>query len=98
MPLVQVTLEDIDNGFREDCQYCPVARALRRVLLPEFVGEAQQSRISIYNANRQHWEEELWSCATPMVANQFINDFDKKREVKPFEFELDIPDEYLKCP
>lgn len=73
---VTVTKEDIRRGIREDPESCPIARAVRRATGRRFVAVDEaitfDSTREVYNLTPQ--------------ADQFINDFDRGDNVKPFKF------------
>lgn len=79
---IQVTRHHIDNGERNNCEKCPVARAI----LADY-GEditylsVEQGTIDINDL----------VYATPASVSQFINYFDDGQPVEPFEFELGEP-------
>lgn len=79
--LVEVTLEDIRLGQKQNCQHCPVARALWRAMPIEgkfiFVG--------VWNVQLRDKEYPL-----PEVVSRFIRDFDSGKNVEPFSFELEL--------
>jgi len=80
---VSVTEEDIRNGFTNNCRYCPIANALRRMGYDPRVDGLDIVLIG---------EGSKDVCvSTPDVANEFIKRFDDMEPVKPFTFELEIP-------
>ena len=76
---ISVTQEDIEQGQRENCNYCPVALAIKRVVKPWDM--AVGTSTCGINAH---------SYTLPTVAMMFIDSFDKGLPVQPFEFELPI--------
>lgn len=82
--LVEVTQDDIDTGTRNDCQWCPVALALKRATCHEFgvFGTYCRDRMT---GKRYDF---LWSCAVRVF------DYDSGFGMEPFTFELNITDEY----
>lgn len=90
---ISVTAEDIAAGvpsgaFR--CEHCPIARAIARAVdrapLAVLVGI---DRARLHNDARG---SDVWQVELPAVASEFIVDFDLGRPVKPFDFDLEIPD------
>ena len=81
---IEVTAEDIRNGRKHDCQYCPVARAIARATGKEtLVGlRTCQIRSSSYTP----W---CW-LILPFAVLEFIESFDAGALVQPFDFELDL--------
>ncbi len=83
--LIQVTQEHIDEGIVYDCEVCPIALAINR-LLKLGLKTVIVATVIICNSDR-----ELCRCNYPDEARDFINRFDRLDPVKPFSFELDIP-------
>jgi hypothetical protein len=88
---ISVTQEDIKHGIRKAQLSCPIARAVRRHLpnLKVFgqvcVGD---KNVGFYKPN----ESTATTIVTlPKKASKFVRDFDRLRDVKPFNFSLDIP-------
>lgn len=83
---VKVTDEDIDKGVRHDCDWCPVARAVKRALygkpgdalIPDGPVKVNKFRIEIDGGRM---------VAPPSVL-KFVEDFDSEEAVSPFEFEI----------
>lgn len=87
--LVRVTQDDIDEGEREDCFMCPVARALTREF-PGCIPEVTGTGIELYEFDDAcdglgTW---LFHARTPKKAAEFIEAFDDGEGVEPFEFTL----------
>ena len=84
---VQVTQQDIDAGCH-DGSNCPCARAARRVL-PGF----PRIRFGI----RAWWLDDRTGPALPYPAEvaDWIDRYDYRKPVEPFEFDLDVPDDLL---
>lgn len=79
---IQVTAEDIANGARRNCKACPIALAASRheCFSNAILLEVGAIYISWY-------DEKSKAVRLPEIAIEFIRDFDKRRDVKPFEFE-----------
>jgi hypothetical protein len=79
--IISVTEDDIKMGKVGDCQFCPVALAVKRnTARPITVGS------DILDVDQvSHW--------LPLEVVDFIEDFDSGLLVDPFTFEL--PDEFL---
>lgn len=87
---IQVTQEDINNGIKFKCESCPVALAIKRLLKPNvkvLVGDI----ISFMTNDSSEWKD----VVTPERVWDFLVQFDNKRPVQPFSFELDIPEDIL---
>jgi len=98
---VTVTESDIDNGIRGDCWKCPVALAMWRATGWKWaVGET-----------RMHPIGRAFFAQMPDLAQRFIGYFDDavftgrqdfrgqmvdcRLVAQPFEFEIDVPEEYV---
>lgn len=81
-----ITFDDISAGERDDCQNCPIARAINRELhkiRPGIWCSVYPSRVKIWT----------WKCNYAYFGEEialFISKFDDKKEVKPFRFKLEI--------
>lgn len=82
---IQVTQEDIDRGQPHHCENCPIALAVKRVLLNEgvpFYHLSVDGGIEFYiDADRYIWEGNKES-------KQFVKDFDHDLPVRPIELEV----------
>jgi len=78
---VKVTTEDIENGMKESCFHCPVARACGRAGI---VKPAVRKYAVWHGSDRTRTE-------LPASAQQFIEDFDNGEPVVPFSFDLELP-------
>lgn len=77
--IIEVIQDDIDNGQRNRCRYCPIALALSRTTGKTWeVGYSNCSLMGHYN-----------HLHLPDNATAFINLFDGGRTVRPFSFELE---------
>lgn len=83
--IISVTEDDIKNGRRNQCSDCPIALALFRALGWEIGINRNYIKIS-------QWYAKIGfvSYLLPKEASIFVCDFDSKKEVLPFEFNLDI--------
>ena len=85
--LIDVTQECIDKGVRGDCELCAVAIAARNC---ELFGECRVRDTYLF-ASRSYGGP--GRIELPMIAQQFIKRFDGVATVKPFSFEVEVPDE-----
>ena len=75
--LIQVTKDDIKNGKRlNECQ-CPIALAFKR-------NGFKSVKVTGLCVELEGFEFEL-----PFEAEQFVKEFDTKKNVYPFEFNLE---------
>jgi len=82
---IEVTAEDIAHGVREDCERCPISRALTRALPIRSViveggvqGVAVQEKGTFYR----------FFATLPEDADAFVERFDRGEDVAPFAFDL----------
>jgi len=83
---INVTARDIEYGKRLSCQSCPIARACRRL---KYFQNCAVSNLRIY-FNRVVTTDN--SIELPREASEFIEKFDRGKKVKPFKFEIEVPD------
>lgn len=83
--IIEVTQRDINLGYAKQAMNCPIARACNR--------HKQFNKASCYDfiENRSN-SRLLWRVEMPIKAFQFIQAFDTGKLVKPFSFDLEIPD------
>lgn len=95
--LIQVTEEHIAKGVKANCRKCPLALAIKSYLRPGFDIEVSFGWVVVRETNETHVYKSVWeSKDLPAVTSQFMHEFDSKRKVHPFSFELDVPQQYLK--
>lgn len=84
-----VTALDIKTGQRRDCFSCPVAKAMLRKLKKMF----PQVKLTVGNGLVEIFSEyKLYRVIKlPVKAQTFIHNFDRCQSVKPFKFELELP-------
>jgi hypothetical protein len=85
---ITVTQEDIDEGIAINCRRCPVARALHAAR-PDLDFTVDRTRITAF---KKGTERIVFQRVTPHPASWFIMLFDDFRNVKPFSFELELPE------
>lgn len=93
---IQVTKEDIDEGQRGRCELCPVALALRRHVADNVKVSVSSRAVSFTLLPRvgpSHIPNHV--AFLPVEAYSFVHNFDSKWPTKPFEFNLNIPDQFL---
>lgn len=97
---ISVTADDIQNGYRESNVECPIARAVRRQVLPsEPAPPLFMRRYLVVEPKVVYlWEATKktdWRRSTlPLSrrAQRFVAAFDAGRPVKPFRFMLEVPE------
>jgi hypothetical protein len=85
---ISVSADDIARGLPELSDACPIWHAARRT--PLRVVHVFSDRVSV-RYERGH----LCQVRLPQEARWFVGNFDTGHDVKPFEFDLDVPDELL---
>lgn len=95
MTTIRVTASDILAGKMKNCDSCPIANAIDGVLRPEYMAKVFESKVQIgAHDMKREW---LIKHEIPMPerAGDAIFEFDTKGTMEPFEFEIEIPNEYL---
>lgn len=88
--IISVTQEDIDRGERSDPYYCPVARATQRATGRHAGVDEHTIFGRIENGTNSMFAE------LPPEAKEFVEDFDMRRPVEPFSFEVSIEERFLR--
>lgn len=84
---VEVTQEDIDEGYPHDCELCPIAMAANRVLGVTDVQVTKYMKWGYIKCMPTH------RFALPDAAIAFMNAYDvDPMSVTPFSFTMEIPD------
>jgi hypothetical protein len=84
---IEVTRQDIDKGEKGSCDNCAVARAVNRHI-DGLGGVESDGTIWYYN-------EGIHEIPTSKKVARFIDRFDEGKDVKPFTFTLNAPDDIL---
>lgn len=87
---VSVTIDDILLG-KPIADLCPIALALKRIFKPTLIVEVGLQDVSVFYVDT---EECLISM--PRSATDFVLGYDSEENCDPFDFELDIPEHFLK--
>lgn len=85
---IEVTQLDIDEGYQGDCEFCPIARAVSVKIKPGFTCRVSRTEIALFN----EWRSLMGWLKLPVWATEFVVRFDKGFPVRPFSFDLDIPE------
>lgn len=91
---IQVTQADIDTGVQKEACNCPVAQAVRRRLKPGLSAVCFLN-ISVVREIGAYAREQLYTTRTPHDVHQTMQDYDRTGRMEPFEFDVEIPEEYL---
>lgn len=79
---IEVTQADIDRGLRASCYSCPVALALYRSIKSNV--QVGDSYLAV------HIGDSITDIESPPIVKEFVFNFDRFVEVKPFTFTLDL--------
>lgn len=85
-----VTKKDIENGVARTSNSCPIALSLNRVAKRLGFKKGCRARVGITIASLVFSSGRRTPILLPEKAQQFISDFDSKRKVKPFSFEVEF--------
>lgn len=89
---IRVTQKHINEGEKIHCTECPIALAISDCLKKSYCAGVSMRRYYIHTLPLSQ------SCINnelPSKAQDFIIKFDCGRSVEPFDFDIDIPEEYL---
>jgi hypothetical protein len=92
---ISVTQQDIDAGEPCHSGNCPVARAIIGVIDTHY--DVMVGLDLIWFSYKNHTAKVCPLMETPTKVAKFIENFDGNNTVKPFTFELDIPDHILRA-
>lgn len=100
---VKVTQNHIDEGNPSSLRSCPIALAMNSLKGVQFSDvDKEQCFIVKPNVTWPDWDEEsaisdegyvtkpIWKGPLPPEAQKFVADFDEGKDVKPFEFEVEL--------
>ena len=88
--IVEVTQADIDNGVREDVHSCPIAYAITRAANADSASWVEDIAVDAYGASIVFADGGSMTLDVPLLAEQFIDDFDRGIPVGPVILDLDI--------
>lgn len=86
---VVITREDIWNGVRRDCNACPIALAVKRLVNPSTVVSVNGSSVILKS------DKFIFRSSLPSQASDFVERFDNRSDAEPFSFNLYVPEGYL---
>lgn len=84
-----MTQDDIDRGIRLKCELCPVALAIRRVVLPYLTVHVKPNYVEFSH-------QVMTTVKIGHGVNRFLWQYDKGFAVAPFEFHIYIPEHFLR--
>lgn len=91
--LIQVTQKHIDSGEKCEANRCAIANAINDVLDGDYHASVIPRSVDIWSYVPFKLHKTL---KFPQETVEFIRRFDVGLETQPFEFELDIPSQFLK--
>lgn len=88
---INVTQDDIDKGQINNCNLCPIALAIKRILK---INSYNTIFVSSVIKLLRYWNMEIqkYEVISPRSVKRFIQRFDQGKSVKPFNFFLTVPD------
>lgn len=94
--LIEVVIDEdkIRSGIIADCWHCPGAKAINEHIKRPYLVGLFDGGIYIYNAPK--YASFLYICKMPNILKDFVSGFDKRQDVRPIAFTIEIPDMYLK--
>jgi hypothetical protein len=94
---IEVTGDDVRDGIKGSCIYCPIARALRRCLDVEDPYGVQVNREFVVISGSPAVADGRYVRPgvhdLPASASQFVQSFDAGAAVEPFSFDFDLSGE-----
>jgi hypothetical protein len=93
---ITVTAQDIQSGTQCAAFGCPVALAVNRHLNADFKSGWAQTRFTVASISNPNDPKNFVDHVVPSAASDFIIRFDQKQPVKPFTFDLTLPERFLK--
>ena len=78
---ISITHDDIKHGIRSSLRYCPVARAMKTAGFTVSSVDNKTIHVVMTRAHNTYFK-------TPTTVTQSTNNFDLKRHVLPFHFQL----------
>lgn len=85
--------DDIDQGERNQCEACPVARCIARTL------KLHNCAIEVFSTSAKFYPRNgtlLATVAMPENVHEFVIEHDDGGNPEAISFDLDIPDEVLR--
>jgi len=86
--LIKVTAKHLAEGKRKNCEHCPIALAIKDVIIPGV--EVTVVFAGVYFDMNTSWFFEPRPLG---LVRERIQAFDRGGYVEPFDFEISIPEE-----
>lgn len=96
--LIRITAELIKSGRVGSSLGCPLAMAINDLLHPDYYLVVTVKRLLIKSRLADGTLETKFETELSNEAQVFISRFDNRLSVEPIDFELDIPQEFLRWP
>ena len=94
MTTLSITQFDIKDGLRGHSCGCPISIAGGRVLKPEYELAVYVTHASVRLKGKPTGVAEV---KLPPEAQRLAFDFDRSKKVEPIEFQVEIPEQYLRA-
>jgi len=95
---IRVTQADIDEAYNSTTEHCAVRIALQRVVDPVYTVHMLYDAIQLSRKDLIGRSFTDHFADLPSDANEFVSHFDNLFPVRPFSFEVRLPEEALKNP
>jgi hypothetical protein len=97
MITVQVNEYHIEQGAPSKRHNCPVSLAIINVLQPQYFPSVSGESIGVfYRCDICAQAVTVWRAEAPDAVAEFVDKFDDEGTAEPFEFDLDVPAEFLR--
>ncbi|MBY0277921.1 hypothetical protein K2Z84_21515 [Candidatus Binatia bacterium] len=87
-----MTQEHIDNGVAQACEACPIALAILDAIPRAAYCDVEADHVQLWFDVEADviMDAPDREADMPLIAANFVTDFDAGRPVRPFEFELGV--------
>lgn len=93
---ITVTSKHIEQGRACRADVCPVTLAILEHVKPNIKVSTTRNVIDFYDMDENGIIRFFVAVKTPTIVKLFIDNFDHDKLVRAIEFQLDIPDDYIK--
>ena len=90
---IDVTQDHINNGKRYECNACPIALAFQKHINDDYSFEINDEYIDVVTKFNGYTQDEI---TVPYTVTAFVRNFDSRKPVEPFSFQIDIQDRFLR--
>jgi hypothetical protein len=89
---IKVTKSHIDVGRLGSPDYCPIGVAVNSEIYEGYYAYILEEEIMVINRSEEKYDSCVGVIPLPRSARRFIARFDKGLTVKPFSFDLVVPE------